>query len=107
MTRIYLCGPMTGIKDFNFPLFNTEAKRLLALGYEVVNPAEIVNTSESTDWQYCMRRDIIQLMTCDTLAKLPGCWKSRGACIECDLSERLGITVVYAKKVINQRESKQ
>jgi hypothetical protein len=32
---------MTGIKQYNFPKFIKEAKRLRFVGYEVVNPAEI------------------------------------------------------------------
>jgi len=98
MKRIYLCGPMTGIKDFNYPAFNAEAVRLRALGYEVVNPAEVV-TDKSTPWATAMRATITELMTCDTLAMLPGCWKSRGACIERDLSDGVGITVVFAKDI--------
>lgn len=39
MKRLYLSGPMTGKPALNFPAFHAEAARLLALGYEVVNPA--------------------------------------------------------------------
>lgn len=39
--RLYLAGPMSGIKDFNAPLFHAEAKRLRDIGHDVVNPAEI------------------------------------------------------------------
>ncbi len=41
MTKLYLSGPMSGIKDNNFPVFHAEAARLRALGYTVVSPAEI------------------------------------------------------------------
>ena len=89
MKRIYLCGPMTGIKDFNYPAFNAETKRLRALGYEVVNPAEIV-TDKSTPWQAAMKKDIAALMTCDSIVFLAGWENSLGANIERRLSRDLG-----------------
>ena len=37
---VYISGPMTGIKDLNYPLFNSIAKRLSDAGYAVENPAD-------------------------------------------------------------------
>ncbi len=38
--RVYLAGPMSGIKSFNFPAFHTATKYLRAQGFDVVSPAE-------------------------------------------------------------------
>jgi hypothetical protein len=38
--RVYLAGPMRGIKDFNFPAFFSAAKYLRAHGHQVFSPAE-------------------------------------------------------------------
>lgn len=91
--RLYLCGPMTGIKQYNFPKFMEEAKRLRDAGYDVVNPAEhaiqagfdpianpdIVCTEE-------MRRKFLDndktlLDTCDGIALMSG-WVSSTGCDE-------------------------
>lgn len=100
MTRIYVCGPMTGLPEFNYPAFAAETARLRALGYEVVSPAEI-NPNGGT-WQECMKKDIAQLMTCDLLVWLPGWSNSRGARIETGLARELEIKTVMASSIIEQ-----
>lgn len=100
MTRIYVCGPMTGLPEFNYPAFAAETARLRALGYDVVSPAEI-NPNGGT-WQECMKKDIAQLMTCDLLAKLPGWIDSRGARLEILLAQQLEIKVAMASSITEQ-----
>jgi hypothetical protein len=94
MMRIYLCGPMTGIAEYNYPAFAAEAARLRSLGYDVVSPAEI--NPDGGTWQDCMKKDIAQLVTCDVVAKLPGWAYSRGANVEIRLALELDIGVVMA-----------
>lgn len=98
MTRIYLSGPMTGKPDLNFPAFNAEAARMRALGFDVVNPAE-VNPDAGMAWDQCMRADIKALCDCDTLALLPGWMESKGAHLELHIAHRIGIKIVAASEV--------
>lgn len=95
--RIYVCGPMTGILEFNYPAFAAETSRLRALGYEVVSPAEI-NPSGGT-WNECMKRDIAEMVTCDVLGWLPGWSKSRGAQIETRVAWHLEIKTILASSI--------
>lgn len=113
MKRIYVAGPMSGKPDLNFTLFNSEAARLRALGYEVINPAEI-NGGESElaqckvmtaqqlkeHWRRCMVADITQMVTCDGVALLPGWQHSKGASLEAHIAQELGLMVRYASALV-------
>lgn len=98
MKRIYLSGPMTGLPELNFPAFNAEAARLRALGFEVVNPAEL-NPEPNTGSYACMRNDLKAMLDCDTLALLDGWQYSAGAHLEMHVAHRVGMEIVIAKKV--------
>jgi len=98
MRCIYLSGPMTGMPDLNFPAFNAEAARLRALGYDVINPVE-VNPDPAAPWHECMRKDLMALLQCDTIALLDGWEKSAGAHLEMHVAHRVGMRIVIAKEV--------
>lgn len=95
--KTYIAGPMTGIKDFNFPAFHAAEEVLSAKGFEVVNPAK-VNTDQSGQipWEECLRLDIIAFLTAKVthMHMLPGWQKSRGATLEHHIARSLGLTVV-------------
>lgn len=96
--KTYLAGPMTGHPDLNFPAFHAEAARLRALGFEVVNPAEI-NTDPDAKWVDCMRKDIAALVTCERLALLPGWAHSRGALLEHHIAHALGLRIAPSSEI--------
>lgn len=89
---------MSGIKDFNAPAFHAEAARLRALGYAVENPAE-VKLGPDAVWLDYMRADLPLLLTCDTVALLPGAIHSRGARIEANLALDLGLRLVPCESI--------
>jgi hypothetical protein len=99
MNRIYLAGPMSNLPDLNYPAFHAEAARLRALGYHVENPAENPEPP-CKSWEGYMRLALAQLITCDTIALLPGWRASRGACIESQLAVDLGMRAVISMAVI-------
>jgi hypothetical protein len=103
MQRIYIAGPCSGIKDMNRPAFNAEAARLRALGFDVVSPVELCPEPNLT-WGEYMRRDIPAMLTCDTIALLPGHEMSRGALLEITIGRALNMRIVLAADITSGAE---
>ena len=101
--KLYLAGPMRGIPEFNFPVFNRAAAALRAVGYEVFNPAEkgLEKHKEAAFESLAFRRAVFALDTewicqeADGVALLPGFHDSKGAQAEKALAEAIGIPARY------------
>ena len=74
MPRVYLTGPMTGIKDFNRPVFRQAADALRKKGFDVVSPDDLDNQDPATctTWIEFLKRDIPWLLQCEMVVVLPG-----------------------------------
>ncbi|MFN3375602.1 MAG: DUF4406 domain-containing protein [Burkholderiaceae bacterium] len=90
--RLYLCGPMTGLPEFNYPAFHAAAAELRACGFTVVNPAESGLPADAP-WHQHMRVNLKAMMDCDGVALLPGWQASKGATLEVDLALELSMPV--------------
>lgn len=95
--RVYIAGPMTGLDDFNFPAFNAKEAELRAIGFEVENPTAH-GLVEGATWADYMAYDLGRLALCNTIFLLPGWSKSKGASIERNLAEALGMTILGAEE---------
>lgn len=104
MNRLYIAGGMSGYPQHNFPSFFAAAEQLRAAGFEVENPAdndgptleEAVRNAETRslgDWATYMRMDIPRLLVCDGVAVLPNWSASRGAALEVQIAEALGMVI--------------
>src|SRR3990167_7641557 len=91
---MYIAGGMTGYPELNFPAFHREAAYFREQGHEVINPVE-VNPDPTAKWVDCMKMDIPALLTCDTIAMMPGWERSKGASLEHYIAQALGMKVVY------------
>jgi hypothetical protein len=89
-TKYYISGKMSGLPDHGFPAFNKAAKKLVEMGYDVVNPAE---HPEQTSWEEYMRHDIRALMDCDGVVVLDNWKDSKGAKIEVNIAHTLKMPV--------------
>lgn len=81
---------MTGLPDFNYPAFHQRAQELREAGHEVLNPAENPDPPGKR-WEDYMRLAIGQLIQCDAIHALEGWQQSRGARIEMELAQHLGM----------------
>lgn len=81
---------MSGVEENNFPLFFEAANECRLRGWGYVNPAEF-GVEEGKTWPDYMRRDIKALMECDSILLLPDWRKSKGAMLEHDIAEQLGM----------------
>ena len=77
---IYLSGPMSGIKDYNYPRFNEVAGLLRAQGHEVLNPAE--NKPEPPTYENFMAMSLEQVEACDVVVLMEGMISSPGVADE-------------------------
>lgn len=62
---------MTGLPEWNFPLFHWAAAEWRALGWEVLNPAEAFDGETDRPYHEYVDHDIDLLRTCDAIAMLP------------------------------------
>ncbi len=93
--RLYLCGPITGMPNYNRDAFNDAESALRSAGFDVFNPTKNGMPVDSP-WEMHMRADIAQMMVCDGLAVLKGAHFSRGAQIEIQLAMELKIQPIRA-----------
>ena len=84
--RLYVAGPMTGIKDYNYPAFNDAETLLKSVGYEVLNPAR---QGYGLTYDGYLKLAIADVFACDGIALLPRWEDSPGAKAEVALADAL------------------
>lgn len=88
--RVYISGPMTGIKDNNFSAFIKAEKELKNVGYDVFNPAHIIFGNSWTRKEM-LAIDLHALSMCDYIYMLKGWENSPGAIVELEYAKSCGI----------------
>lgn len=88
--KVYISGPITGIDFGNRFAFLYACCALELCGYEAVDPSKVQLDDEAT-WADYMRADLKLLLDCDFIYMLDGWEDSKGARLERELAENLGI----------------
>lgn len=99
--KIYLAGPMRGIPDFNFPMFDVAAANLRARGFEVFSPADndrqkgYVGKPVDEIKRDCIMDDLTYIAReADAIALLPGWEASKGVAAEVALAIFLDLKLI-------------
>jgi hypothetical protein len=98
MKKIYIAGKVTGepLQEVTMK-FGSAQKKIEELGFEVVNPLEVVGDFKC-DWETAMKRCIKALLDCDGMVILPDWKDSTGAKIERQLADDLNIQIYNYSK---------
>jgi hypothetical protein len=86
---VYISGPVTGLPDDNLPAFTAVADAVDAAFHHPIVPHYFVR--RGCTWEAAMRACIRIMMSADALILLPGWAESRGACLEAQIANELGI----------------
>lgn len=94
---IYICGPMSGYPERNFPAFAKATELFRSLGFIVVSPVEIgeelCGNDSSIKPAVFLRADIRKLLECDSIALLPAWEYSVGA--SCEVAVGISISLDF------------
>ena len=93
--KIYIAGPMSGLKDCNRPAFHQAATDLTAIGHTVLNPAMLPGGLTEADY---MAIGMAMLQRAEAIYLLDGWQASAGARAEFALAEKLGLTIIWQVK---------
>jgi hypothetical protein len=91
--KIYVAGPMRGVKDLNRRAFHEAAEKLRIEGYTVFDPAAA--NLEGLPLGRIMAYVLGWLCQADAIAMLPRWWRSGGARIEWMLARYLNLKIIY------------
>lgn len=104
MTSAYIAGPMRGIDQFNFPMFDEAAFSLRLMGWQVFSPAEHdresgfderLNDLTGFDLKAAFQWDCNRICEVDYIVLLPGWEASTGVKAELAVAEMVGTEVRY------------
>lgn len=94
---VYLAGPMRGVADFNFPVFDKTRDCLTEMGWNVISPADMdrADPDDVEDQAKFAARDTKAIIEkCGAIALLPGWERSEGATAEFFLARWLGLKII-------------
>ena len=91
--KIYIAGPITGVKGYA-DRFKRAEQILEEAGHKPVSPV-IPGDDEGETYRYYIDRGIRLLLGCDAICMLPGWSRSRGAMLEKRYAETVKLPVYF------------
>lgn len=96
MTRVYIAGPITGVKGYR-DNFRRVARLVEAQGFEAVSPIRD-GLVAGADYRYYINRGMRLLEDCDFICMLPGSDQSPGAQLELHYAVLCGLPVMQVSE---------
>jgi hypothetical protein len=94
--RVCLAGPMTGLPEYNYQAFRSVAAQWRADGHDVLDPSQKFNGRTDLPYEVYIKASIIDVLSADALAVLPGWNDSKGASLEHAIASALGYPIYDA-----------
>lgn len=92
--RIYISLPIAHYDLEERKQYAQRVEDALSHFYEVVNPLKN-GIPEDADWRVHMKKDILDLLTCDVIFLCKDFEKSKGCKLEFDVASTIGMEIVY------------
>ena len=96
--KVFISGPMSGIKDFNKPAFDKAEEYLTQAGFSVFNPARM-HFDDAWTHEEIMRIDLAALAQCDYILMLDKWYYSKGAIQEYHYANAIGVELMSARDI--------
>ncbi len=97
--KIYIAGPITNDPNY-YEKFAKMEKELRSEGHEPVNPAK----NKATNYKEYIDKGLKMLMACEAVIMLEGYSHSKGAMLEFEYAQTVGMkTFLATKKKLKQR----
>ena len=90
--KVFIAGAMTGIPEFNRPLFNEVAKQFEDNGDVVLNPAVLPDGLKHHEY---LQITLSMIDVCDKVVMIDGWKMSVGATVEYHYAEDMGKIIGY------------
>lgn len=104
--RVYICGPMSGYPEHNYPAFDAAEEVLKEQKHIVINPANLTRSFcekhriavKDLTYRHVLLTDLNLMATCDAILLLPGWEGSKGAKLEYDLARLLELEILNERR---------
>lgn len=105
----YVCGPITGIHENNFPAFKKVQEVLDSEAISNIIPHEIFDGIDTKNFTHAdfMKHCISHLAFCDKVITLKGWESSVGATMEVRIARAMGKEVINAEVFLKQLKEKK
>jgi hypothetical protein len=93
--KCYISGQITNLSEEKYlHYFAIGMEEVRAMNMHPVNPCHLPHEHDKT-WQSYMKHDIIEMLQCDAVYMLNNWQNSRGAKIEWQIANGLGMQIFY------------